>query len=268
MTHIIEVNHICKTFHSSRFLLKKHHNETQALNDISFNIHHNESLGLVGESGSGKSTLANIIMLLEHPDCGEILFNQKSIHTLSNQERKDYYRSVQMVFQDPLKSLNPKKTIGWSISEALVNLGNLSPAEIKKKVYQSLRDVGLDESFYDYYPNQISGGQRQRATIAAAIVVEPQLLIIDEGVSALDVSIQAAILNLLNDLKTQYNLTYLFISHDLNVIEYFCDRVVVFQQGKLIEIFDPEKTSIQLRSDYTQKLYDAIPKIYHEKESI
>ncbi|EKU94168.1 Glutathione import ATP-binding protein GsiA [Alloiococcus otitis] len=262
MDKILQVKNLNKTFTSNSFSLFSAPKAVVAANNITFDINRGESFGLVGESGSGKSTIANIIARLLPPDSGQILFNGQNIFKSKGKEARNYYRNLQMVFQDPYATLNPRKTIGWSIGEALRNFGDISREEVKQRVVEALTDVGLNSSYYDRYPHNLSGGQRQRVAIASTIILRPELILIDEGVSALDVSIQAAILNLLNDLKKKYKLTYLFISHDLNVIEYFCDRVAVMYRGDLIEVFDPSVTSVEDRSDYTRKLFDSIPQIY------
>lgn len=262
MKKLLEVKNISKTFTSRSLFGWNSTNTVIAANDISFDIYQGESFGLVGESGSGKSTIANIITRLETADSGAILFQGRDICQMKGAQARRYYRHLQMVFQDPYTTLNPRKTIGWSVGESLRNFERLTSQELYQLVIDALHDVGLDETYYHQYPHQLSGGQRQRVAIASAIIKRPDLIIIDEGVSALDVSIQATILNLLNTLKDKYQLTYLFISHDLNVIEYFCDRVAVMYRGDLIEIFDPLTTRIEDRAPYTQQLFASIPQIY------
>ena len=266
MKDILQVKNVSKVFTSKGTFFKRNRSDYIAVNNVSFSIQENESFGLVGESGSGKTTLAHIIAGLIEANSGMVLFDDENISNFSFQDKKKYYESVQMIFQDSNAVLNPNKTIGWSIGEGLRNMGKFSQKEIRKKVEETLSDVGLDISYYDSFPNNLSGGQRQRVSIASAIIIEPKFIIIDEGVSALDVSIQASILNLLNLLKKKYQLTYLLISHDLNVIEYFCDRVAVMYRGDLIEIFDPLHTHIEERNAYTQKLFASIPNIYLKEE--
>lgn len=262
MDKILEIKDLNKTFVSNNFFLYGKPDLVKAVNNISFDVYRGESFGLVGESGSGKSTVANIIARLQTADSGQILFNGKNIFEFKGKEARNYYRNLQMVFQDPYATLNPRKTIGWSVGEALRNFGGISLEEVRSRVNEALDDVGLNATYYDRYPHHLSGGQRQRVAIASSIIMRPELILIDEGVSALDVSIQAAILNLLNDLKAKYQLTYLFISHDLNVIEYFCDRIAVMYHGDLIEVFDPLETAIEDRAPYTRKLFASIPQIY------
>lgn len=266
MEPILSIKHIAKTFHSNGSLFQFGRKKvTHALKDISFNVYPGESFGVVGESGSGKTTLANVIMGMVTPDAGEIYFENRDLLKMSHEERRSVYLDLQMVFQDPYSTLDPKKTIGWSIMESLLIFGSETKEECQDKVMQVLNDVDLDETYFYKYPHELSGGQRQRIAIASSIILRPKFIIIDEGVSSLDVSIQAAILNLLNDLKERYQLTYLFISHDLNVIEYFCDRIAVMYNGDLIEVFETENSDINERAPYTKKLFDAIPQIYLEE---
>lgn len=263
MAVMLEINNLSKTFSQSGALFKpKSASTTKAIDDLSLVILSGESFGLVGESGSGKSTVANSIMGLVNPEEGEILFEGQDLLKMNHRERRQVYQNLQMVFQDPYSTLDPKKTIGWSIMEPLTIHKIGTKAERKELVIQALHDVELDETYYSRYPHELSGGQRQRIAIASTIILKPKFLIIDEGVSSLDVSIQAAILNLLNDLKAKYSLTYLFISHDLNVIEYFCDRIAVMNHGKLVEVFDAADEKRHEREAYTQKLFNAIPPIY------
>lgn len=265
MERILEVNNLEKTYTSVANLFKLYRqSQTKAVDKVSFHINKGESFGLVGESGSGKSTVANIIAGLVKADAGQVIFKGQDVLQMTTAQRRATYKYMQMVFQDPYSTLNPKKTVGWSISEALFNQNELSKKEIKDRAIQALEDVNMDASYYDRYPHNLSGGQRQRISIASAIISKPDMIIIDEGVSSLDVSIQASILNLLNDLKAKYGLTYLFISHDLNVIEYFCDRIAVMYQGRLVEVFNAETFDMDEHDAYTKSLFDAIPEIYLE----
>jgi peptide/nickel transport system ATP-binding protein len=236
-------------------LIEKH----KVLTGINLSIKQGESLGLVGESGSGKTTLGRTILRLITPDQGEILFKGKNIFTFSHKEAKEYRKKVQLVFQDPFSSLNPRLTIGKAIEEPIIaNKLYDSKKQIRSKVDELLTLTGLSPSFYSRYPHELSGGQRQRVVIARALAVEPEFIICDEAVSALDVSVQAQILNLLNELKDTYNLTYLFISHDISVIKYFSDRIAVMKKGKIEEIGFSDEIYQSPKSEYTQKLFDAV----------
>lgn len=221
------------------------------LNHIQFEVNKGESLGIVGESGCGKSTLAKILVKLHLPDAGQMLFEGKSIVDLG----KRYRRQVQMVFQDPYSSLNPRITAGETLTEPMKVHGLYgNAAERKSKAIALLEAVGLSADHWDHYPHQFSGGQRQRLCIARALSVEPSVIICDESVSALDVSVQAQILNLLKDLQQRFGLTYLFISHDLHVVTYFCDRVMVLNRGSISTLQTTEKLIQEPGDDYTQKL--------------
>lgn len=216
-------------------------NRIQVLRDVSFSMKEGEILGLVGESGSGKSTLAKAILGLI-PYEGEICHNS---------------RYPQMVFQDPYGSLNPAKKVGWTLEEPLRLRGRMSAGERKQKVVQMLEKAGLDEKFADRYPSQLSGGQRQRICIAAALMQEPGLLIADEPVSALDVTIQAQILKLLKNIHKEMGLSILFISHDLRVVYEMCDRVIIMQKGQLVEAGTVEEVYFNHKSEYTGRLLAA-----------
>ena len=209
------------------------------LHDVSFELRRGEILGLVGESGCGKSTLARTILRIEKDKPGTLVLNT---------------HRPQMVFQNPYGSLNPYKKIGWIIEEPLRVLRKYAGYERKKFVLELLTRVGLPESYLDRYPNELSGGQRQRVAIAAALIQQPELIFLDEPVSALDVTVQAQILRLLVDVKKQYNLSYLFISHDLNVIYQICDRVMVMKKGEIVESGDIETVYTRPKHPYTQQL--------------
>ena len=232
-----------------------YYKKTLILKDISFNIFKGETLGLVGESGSGKSTIAKSILNLNNYQHGEILFNNIDIKKYNT---KNFRRNVQLVFQDPFSSLNSEITVGDSIMEPMIahNIYNNRKERITR-VYQLMNDVGLQKSDFFKYPNQFSGGQRQRIVIARALSLNPIILICDESVSALDVSVQAQVLNLLNTLKKKFSFTFLFISHDLSVIKYMTDRVIVLNKG-VIEEFDETDTVFHNPiSNYTKQLFRA-----------
>lgn len=235
-------------------------NKKQVLHKISLDVFKGETLGLVGESGSGKTTIGRTIMQLIDSENGEILFRGKLINNLTRKELPDFRKKVQIIFQDPYSSLNPKITIGEMIAEPLIvhNIYN-SASERKNRVLELLKQVNLGEEHYNRYPHQFSGGQRQRIGIARALAVDPELIILDESVSALDVSIQAQILNLLNNLKETLNLTYIFISHDLNTVRYMADRMIVLKDGHIVEEGIPDEVFKYPKSEYTARLIEAIP---------
>ncbi len=221
-----------------------------AVDDVSFEIHSGQTLGVVGESGSGKSTLARMAMAFEAPDKGEILFEGQDIHALGAADLRQLRPSFQMIFQDPFSSLDPRRKVGWSIAEPLRAMGVHAPA----RVDEAFEQVGLHPGDGDKYPHEFSGGQRQRIAIARAIITHPKLLIADEAVSALDVSVQAQILNLLMDLQDNLGLGMLFISHDLAVVASICDTLLVLQHGKALEYGDAADILNNPHHDYTKSL--------------
>ncbi len=211
------------------------------IRNMSFDVYDGETLGLIGLSGSGKSTIGKTIVQLLKQSDGDIIYKGKSLSKLSKQERREIKKHIQIVFQDPYSSLNPLKTVGQCITEVMRNFEILNKKEdLKHRTLELLSQVGLDEDFYDRYPHQLSGGQRQRVVLARALCLSPKLIICDESVSALDVSVQAQVLNLLNDLKRRYNFTYIFISHDMRVVKYMSDRIVVLNKDgyQIIESID------------------------------
>ena len=231
-----------------------------ALDDVSFNVYPGETLGLVGESGCGKTTIGRTILRLEEPTAGEMIYNGKDIVKMRANELRAFRKNVQIIFQDPYSSLNPRMTIGEAIMEPMQVHGILeNDAERKQKVEELLTKVSLDCNHFYRYPHEFSGGQRQRIGIARALAVSPKFIICDESVSALDVSVQAQVLNLLNDLKKEYGLTYIFISHDLSVVKYMSDRMIVMQEGKIEEMGDADQIYNNPKTDYTKKLIDAVP---------
>jgi len=232
----------------------------KAVMDVSFEVYKGETLGLVGASGCGKTTLGRSIAQLAQPVSGEILYNGKNILRNSSAEKKLLSTAIQMIFQDPYASLNPRISVGAAIGEPLRVHHLYKEKEIKTKVMEWLEKVGLNESHYNRYPHEFSGGQRQRIVIARALIMHPSLVVCDECVSALDVSVQAQILNLLNDLKNEMNFTAIFISHDLSVVKYLCDRIIVMNKGKIEETGDAEEIYYHPKSDYTKQLLAALPK--------
>lgn len=231
----------------------------KAVDDVSLFIKKGEIYALAGESGCGKSTLSKAITKLVTPKLGEIIFNEKNIFKHTRSEKKCYPKNVQMVFQNPYSSLNPKMQIGEILTEPLDINTNYSKNRKRVIVRRTLNDVGLTENCLKLYPHQFSGGQRQRIAIARALILNPQLLIADEPVSALDASIQAQILNLLKDLKERKNLTILFISHDLNVIRFLADRVGIMYFGKLVEENSTEEIFANPQQEYTKLLLNSSP---------
>jgi len=232
----------------------------KAVDDVTFDVYPGETLGLVGESGCGKTTIGRTIIRLEEPTEGEMIYKGKDIAKMNTEELRLFRKDVQIIFQDPYSSLNPRMTIGNAIMEPMQVHGILENDEQrKKKVEELLTRVSLDPTHFYRYPHEFSGGQRQRIGIARALAVNPKFIICDESVSALDVSVQAQVLNLLNELKEEFGLTYIFISHDLSVVKYMSDRMVVMQEGKIEEMGDADQIYNKPATEYTQKLINAIP---------
>ena len=254
---ILRVNNVSKFYNASSNLFQKN-KQYQALNNINLKLYSGETLGLIGESGSGKTTLSNAILKIHNFEKGNIYFKEKDISALKGKELLNFRKKVQIIFQDPYASLNPVQKIQDAIIEPLIYNRLISgQKEIVKKTIQLLEDVGLDESFLTRYPHELSGGQRQRVCIARAISLKPEIIICDECVSALDVSVQATILNLLNSLKEKYGFTYIFISHDLSVVKYMSDRIVVLFDGEIMEYEEADKMFLKPTNDYTRKLIKA-----------
>ena len=254
---ILRVNNVSKFYNSSSNLFQKN-KQYQALNNICLTLYAGETLGLIGESGSGKTTLSNAILKIHDFEKGKIFFKEKDISNLNSKDLLNFRKKVQIIFQDPYASLNPVQKIQDAIIEPLKYHQQISgQKEVEKKTIQLLQDVGLDESFLSRYPHELSGGQRQRVCIARAISLKPEIIICDECVSALDVSVQATILNLLNSLKEKYGFTYIFISHDLTVVKYMSDRIVVLLDGEIVEYEEADKMFLKPTNDYTRKLIKA-----------
>lgn len=215
--------------------LNKKFKDSLVLNNINFNVFQGETLGIVGPSGCGKSTFGKILLLLLSPDSGEIIYKDKNIFDYNKSEILEFRKDIQMVLQDPYLSLNPKKNIQWHLEEPL-SVINYPKNERLNKILSMLELVGLSKDYLNKYPNQLSGGQKQRVLILAALLINPKVIVLDESVSALDISVQAQILNLLVQLQQKLNLTYIFISHDLNVIKYMCDRIISFENENVVYI--------------------------------
>lgn len=232
----------------------------RAVDSVSLNLYPGESLGLVGESGCGKSTLGNLILRLKDVTSGKIIYRDRDITNLTGKAMRELRKEIQIIFQDPFASLNPRLTVGQAIIEPMKwhGIGD-SNAHRKEKVLTLLKRVGLTEEHYNRYPHEFSGGQRQRIGIARTVALEPKLIVCDESVSALDISVQAQVLNLLNEFKTDFGFSYLFISHDLAVVKYFCDQVIVMNKGKIEEKNEADALYANPQSDYTKKLIAAIP---------
>jgi len=259
---ILSVNALNKRFISKVNFLGKPIQSLQAIQDIQFEVYKGETLGLVGESGCGKTTLGRIIAQLIDFNSGQIEYKGKSLKKLTNHELKEFRRRVQIIFQDPYSSLNPKLKAGDAITEPLkVHRLYKTAKQRKQRGIELLEQVRLNEADYYKYPHEFSGGQRQRVVIARALALNPEFIICDESVSALDVSVQAEILNLLNDLKRKYQLTFIFISHDLSVVKFMSDRIMVMKDGQLVEINKADELYLSPASAYTRKLIESIPEL-------
>ncbi len=259
---LLDVQQLTVQFPTKTNLLGKVTATYTAVDDVNLQLYKGETLGLVGESGCGKTTLGRTLLRLIEPASGKIIYNGTDITALNKQQIKDLRKNVQLVFQDPYSSLNPRLTIGATIAEPMGVAGiEHNKKQQRAKVAELLDKVNLPSSYINRYPHEFSGGQRQRIVIARALALNPTLLVCDESVSALDVSVQAQVLNLLNDLKQDLGLTMLFISHDLSVVRYMSDRIAVMQAGKLVEIGDAEQVYYHPQMPYTQNLLAAIPKV-------
>jgi ABC-type oligopeptide transport system ATPase subunit len=255
--NILEVKGLKKYFPVHSGLFKKEVNLIKAVDNVSFKISQGEILGIVGESGSGKSTLAKAAIHLIKPTEGEVLFLDKPIGS-KPRELREVRKDIQMVFQDPYSSLNPRKTIEIALTEALYYHDIIKDKEsLRKRALEILDFIGLPKDSLERYPHEFSGGQQQRICIGRAIALKPKLIVCDEAVSALDVSVQAQILNLLYDLKKEFDLSYLFISHDLNVIRHFCDNVIVMHFGKVVEEGKTKELFDQPKNSYTKELFSS-----------
>ncbi len=263
MSTILEVQNLKKYFQTP-------HGQLHAVDDVSFSVEKGQTLGVVGESGCGKSTLGRLIVRLLDSTEGKIFFENNEITHATGKDLIQLRKKIQMIFQDPYASLDPRKTIADAIGEPYLVAGGLNSAQIEERVLQMMDTVGLARRLYNSYPHELDGGRRQRIGIARALTLDPQLVICDEPVSALDVSIQAQILNLMLDLQEQRQLTYLFITHDLSVIKYISNWIIVMYLGKIVEMSDTKTLFREQLHPYTQALISAVPKadIHHKRDRI
>ncbi len=258
---ILQIKNLKTYFPINKGIFGKATDFVKAVDDVSFDVYPGETLGLVGESGCGKTTLGRTILRLIEPTAGEIFFEKNNITQIATKEMRKLRKDLQIIFQDPYSSLNPRITIGQAIMEPMQVHGVFAnDKERKERVIELLHRVNMNESHFYRYPHEFSGGQRQRICIARALALKPKFIICDESVSALDVSVQAQVLNLLNELKREFNFTYIFISHDLSVVKFMSDRMIVMSNGKIEEIGDADAIYNNPQSEYTKKLIGAIPK--------
>jgi oligopeptide/dipeptide ABC transporter ATP-binding protein len=259
MAPLIEVRNLKKYFPVKKGVFSRVVAQVRAVDDISFSLSPGETLGLVGESGCGKTTAGRSLLRLIEPSAGEVLFNGENLLGLSSEELRRRRRDLQIIFQDPYSSLNPRMTVGAIVSEGLTVHGIGDKAERIERVKQTLQQVGLDPAYVNRYPHEFSGGQRQRIGLARALILNPKFIVCDEPVSALDVSVQSQVVNLLVDLKEKYGIAYLFISHDLSVVQYVSNRVAVMYLGEIVESARSEELYQRPLHPYTQALLSAVP---------
>lgn len=259
MTALLQVKDLKKYFPIRGGILNRVVNNVQAVNDVSFDVREGEVVGLVGESGSGKTTVGRTLLRLEEATSGTVTFDGTDILTLPKEDMRKFRKRMQIIFQDPYASLNPREKIRTVIGHALTQHQIGTPEDREDRIVRLLEQVGLSADYMDRFPHEFSGGQRQRIGIARALAVDPEFVVADEPVSALDVSIQAQVINLLDDLKDALNLTMLFIAHDLAVVEHICDRVIVMYLGRIMEIAPASTLYSAPNHPYTQALLSAIP---------
>ena len=256
---LLQVNDLVKHFPLGGGMLKKPHSWVKAVDGVSFSVSRGESFGLVGESGCGKTTLGRLILRLIEPTSGQVTFDGQDITALGQTELLDLRRRIQIIFQDPYSSLDPRMKVSAIVDEPLRATTDLTKSERRSAVAELLEKVGLRVDDMDKYPHEFSGGQRQRIGVARALCVRPDLIVADEPVSALDVSIQAQVINLLKDLQSEFELSYVFISHDLSVVEHICDRIAVMYLGCIVELAPTEGFSRSPVHPYTEALLQAVP---------
>ena len=257
---LVQVENLVREYRMPREKLLGPPPLVHALNGVSFTIQAGRSLGVVGESGSGKSTLARLVMELDQPTSGRVLMGGRDLQALPREDLRRARRDFQMVFQDPYGSLDPRLSVERIVTEPLVALGRISASERRSRATEVLASVGLRANDLGKYPHEFSGGQRQRIAIARALITRPRLIVADEPVSALDVSVQAQVLNLMQDLQAQFGVTYMLISHDLAVVNHLCDDVAVLWQGRIVEQGPPEKLFHAAEHPYTRALLQAVPR--------
>jgi ABC-type oligopeptide transport system ATPase subunit len=260
MPPLLEVTDLVRHYALPREKLLAPPPQVKALNGVSFRIEAGRSLGIVGESGSGKSTIARLVMALDAPTSGSVKLLGRDLHKLPRADLRAARRDVQMVFQDPYGSLDPRQKVARIVAEPLEALAETSRHEQRERAAESLAAVGLRSTDLDKYPHEFSGGQRQRIAIARALITRPKLIVADEPVSALDVSVQAQVLNLMQDLQQQFGISYLLISHDLAVVNHLCDAVCVLHRGLVVERGDPQELFAHAQHPYTQALLAAVPR--------
>lgn len=256
---LVSVRNLVKQYGGKKRLFGGSEFSLKAVDDISFDIAPGETLGLVGESGSGKSTTGRVLLQLEPPTSGDVHFKGQSLVGLKSSEMKPFRREMQIVFQDPYSALNPRMTVGDFVEEPILIHTKSSKTERRERTAELFRLVGLDPSFMSRYPHEFSGGQRQRVNIARAVALKPSFIVADEPITALDVSIQAQIINLFQDLQEQMGLAYLFVAHDLSMVRYLCHRVAVMLRGKIVELAPADQLFENAQHPYTRALLSAIP---------
>ncbi len=264
---LLEIKDLSKWFAIRKGILSRVSGYIKAVNEVNFKVKTGETLGIVGESGCGKSTLGRTVLKLINPTKGDIIFNGINITNMTREQIKPLRKDMQIIFQDPYSSLNPRKTVGEIIAEPM----NAQKVGTKEEIYEKTRDImtecGLNVEYIKRYPHEFSGGQRQRIGIARAISIKPKFVVCDEPVSALDVSIQAQIINLMKNLQEKYNMTYIFISHDLKVVKHICNRVLVMYLGQIVEIADKKELYNNPSHPYTEALLSAVPVAKRESKN-
>ncbi len=263
---LVQVRELVKHFYMKKGVFGRKRVNVRAVDNVSFNIDEGTALGLVGESGCGKTTLGRTLLNLAPPTGGEVLFDGRDVFSLPREALRKLRSKMQIIFQDPYSSLNPRMTVGAIVSEGIKVHGLARGEEVRERTRELLRRVGLDEGCIHRYPHEFSGGQRQRIGIARALSVRPRFIVCDEPVSALDVSVQAQIINLLDDLREELNLSYLFISHDLSVVRHISDRVAVMYLGRIVEMGETDKVFNDPKHPYTRALISAVPEIDPESK--